>query len=115
MDNRIFVMSEVAKEDHSQALKTMFCNTDLSASSVWVVKPGQEVKTHKHPDADDVWIIIEGEGDFHPEVGENVHVSAGTVILNKKNDCHGLTNTSSKDLKFVSVLAPYPAEYVALP
>lgn len=115
MENRFFKMSEVAKEDPKQALKTMFCNTDLSSASIWVVKPGQEVKTHKHPNSDDIWIVIEGEGDFHPEVGKDVHVSAGTVIYNKKGECHGITNNTDKDLKFIGVIAPHPAEYVALP
>ena len=82
MEERFFKMSEVAKEAPKQALKTMFCNTDLSSASIWVVKPGQEVKTHMHPNSDDIWIIIEGEGDFHPEVGKDVHVNAGTVIYN---------------------------------
>jgi mannose-6-phosphate isomerase-like protein (cupin superfamily) len=59
--------------------------------------------------------VIEGEGDFHPEVGKDVHVSAGTVIYNKKGECHGITNNTDKDLKFIGVIAPHPAEYVALP
>ena len=114
MDGRIFEIDKVKKEDKDQALKTMFCNTDMSASSVWVVKAGQKVQCHKHEDADDVWIITKGEGLFHPEVGKDVPVKAGTVILNKKGDCHGLTNNSNSDLEFVSVLAPYPAQCVAL-
>ena len=91
-------MSEVAKEAPKQALKTMFCNTDLSSASIWVVKPGQEVKTHMHPNSDDIWIIIEGEGDFHPEVGKNMSLKRllllGSIALyvldtwNSTISCH---------------------------
>ena len=58
--------------------------------------------------------MLEGEGEFHPEPGKDVHVKAGDVIINKPGDCHGLTNNSNKNFKFLGVLTPIPAEYVAL-
>ena len=36
------------------------------------------------------------------------------VIVNKAGDCHGVTNTSDKDFKFLGVLTPIPAQYEAL-
>ena len=114
MEERFFKIEDYAKESDSAALKTVIKDTDKSCTVVWVVKPGQSVKCHKHPNADDVWVVLEGEGDFHPEVGKDVHVKAGDVIINKAGDCHGVTNNGDKNFKFLGVLTPIPAEYVAL-
>ncbi len=114
MENRLFKISDYAKEDPNAALKTVIKDTDLSCTIVWVVKPGQSVKCHKHPNADDVWIVLEGEGQFHPEVGKNILVKTGDVIVNKPGDCHGVTNNTDKDFKFLGVLTPIPAKYEAL-
>ena len=114
MKDRLFKISDYAKESDSAAVKTVIKDTDKSCTVVWVVKPGQSVNCHKHPNADDVWVVLEGEGEFHPEVGKDVHVKAGDVIINKAGDCHGLTNKKKKKKKFLGVLTPIPAEYVAL-
>ena len=114
MENRLFKINDYAKEDEKAALKTVIKDTEKSCTVVWVVKPGQSVKCHKHPNADDIWIVIEGEGQFHPEVGKDVLVKAGDIIVNKPGDCHGVTNNSDKDFKFLGVLTPIPAQYEAL-
>ena len=46
MENRIFKISDYAKEDPNAALKTVIKDTDKSCTVVWVVKPGQSVKCH---------------------------------------------------------------------
>ena len=114
MENRIYKINDYAKEDPNAALKSVIKDTDKSCTVVWVVKPGQSVKCHKHPNADDIWVVLEGEGKFHCEVGKDTIVKAGDVIINKAGDCHGLTNHTDKDFKFLGVLSPIPAEYVAL-
>lgn len=114
MEERIFKIDDYAKVSDDAALKTVIKNTDKSCTVVWVVKPGQKVKCHKHPNADDVWVILEGEGDFYKEPDKCVHVKAGDVIINKAGDCHGLINTGDKNFKFLGVLTPIPAEYVSL-
>lgn len=114
MEERIFNIVDFEKEDENEALKTVIKNTDASATVVWVVKPGQKVKCHMHKNSDDIWYVLEGEGLFHPEVGKDVLVKAGDVIVNKAGDCHGLYNNSDKDFKFLGVLTTIPAQYDSL-
>lgn len=114
MENRIFNVKDFEKEDKDIAVKTLICNTDASSTVVWVVKPGQSVKCHMHDNADDMWIITEGEGMFHCEPGKSTLVKAGQIILNKAGDCHGLTNHTDKDFKFIGVLTTNPANYTPL-
>ena len=111
---RVYTVSEVGKASEEQAVKTVFHNTDSTSSSVWVVKPGQEVVCHLHSASDDVWVCTEGKALFHPEIGEDIEVTAGQVIVNPAGKCHGATNHGTEDFIFVSVVAPVPSDYVAL-
>lgn len=114
MESRIYKVSDYLKESNEAALKTAITATDKTGTVVWVVKPGQSVKCHRHPNADDVWYVLEGEGQFHCEVGKSTLVKAGDVIINKAGDCHGVTNNTDKDFKFLGILAPVPAQYESL-
>ena len=113
-DERIFTMSEVGKSSDEAAVKTLFSSNEHSNSVVWVVKPGQEVACHKHTTSDDIWIVMQGTGLFHPEPGQDVRVSAGQVIVNPAGTCHGVTNDGDEDFVFVGVIAPVPSDFIAL-
>lgn len=113
-EERIFTMSEVAESSDDAAVKTLFASREHSNSVVWVVKPGQEVACHKHTTSDDVWIVMQGSGLFHPEPGQDVRVSAGQVIVNSPGECHGVTNDGDEDFIFVGVIAPVPSDFIAL-
>lgn len=114
MDNRILKVKDFEKESAEQAVKTVIKDTPQSCTVVWVVKPGQSVKCHRHPNSDDIWYVIEGEGQFHCEVGTDTLVKAGDVIINKAGDCHGVTNHTDKDFKFLGILTSIPAQYESL-
>ena len=111
---RIFTLSEVAKSSDSEATKTLFASHKHSNSVMWVVKPGQQVMSHMHTVSDDIWIVMQGTGLFHPEPGQDVRVSAGQVIVNPAGTCHGVTNDGDEDFVFVGVIAPVPSDFVAL-
>ena len=113
-DERIFTMSEVGKSSDEAAVKTLFGSHEHSNSVVWVVKPGQEVACHKHTTSDDIWIMMQGSGLFHPEPGQDVRISAGQVIVNPAGTCHGVTNDGDEDIVFVGVIAPVPSDFIAL-
>ena len=50
---RIYDMMSCAKSSDEAAVKTGIYATDITSGVIWVVKPGQEVKCHAHPNADD--------------------------------------------------------------
>ena len=114
MENRILQVKDFEKESAESAIKTVIKDTPQSCTVVWVVKPGQSVKCHRHPNSDDIWYVLEGEGQFQLEVGKDTLVKAGDVIINKAGDCHGVTNHTDQDFKFLGVLTSIPAQYEAL-
>ena len=113
-DERIFTISEVAKSSDDAAVKMLFASHEHSNSVVWAVKPGQEVACRKHTTSDDIWIVMQGTGLFHPEPGQDVRVSAGQVIVNPAGTCHGVSNDGDEDFIFVGVIAPVPSDFIAL-
>lgn len=114
LEQRVYTLSEVAKESPDHAVKTVIYDTDCTSAAVWVVHPGQTMSMHRHDTSDDVWICLQGEGLFHPAPGEDVPVAAGQLIMSPKGVAHGFTNTGDVDFLYVSVVAPVPADYHAL-
>lgn len=108
---RQYEIKDFAIKDDEKALKTVFYSTDATSGSVWVIQPGQTLAKHTHNNADDIWIIIQGEGVFYPSVEEEVPFHTGQVIVNKKGECHGAKNTGNEDVIFISVVGPVPADY----
>ena len=62
---RFYEMMNFAKSSDEAAVKTGIYASELTSGVIWVVKPGQEVKCHAHPNADDIWIVLKGKGIFH--------------------------------------------------
>ena len=106
-------LADVAKAGET-ATRTTIYSTASTSGVVWVLKPGQEIKTHGHAQADDIWICIQGEGVFYPTPGEERPIAVGDVIVSAKGMCHGMKNTGTEDFIFVSILAPVPADFFAI-
>lgn len=110
---RIFHIKDAICSDE-RAVKTTFFTTEATCGAVWIVKHGQVVAPHIHPDGDDVWICLSGRGVFYPSKGEEVPICAGDLIISKSGECHGMKNTGDEDFVFASVTAPIPCGYEAI-
>ncbi len=108
---RLHTISDVQCSSAQAATKTPLYQTESTAGVVWVIKPGQTLPKHYHPNADDIWIILQGEGIFYPQPGEEIPFHAGQVIVSRKGECHGAKNTGAHDIVFVSITAPTPSGY----
>lgn len=73
-------------------------------------KPGQSLGYHRHPDSEQAFIVVSGEGVFYldssstggnslEQVGETaIAVSPGSIVLAPAGVWHSLSNTGSSDL-----------------
>lgn len=63
-------------------------------------RPGQVLDYHKHPESDQVFFIIEGEGTFYLDDGTEteVGVRSGSVVLAPAGVWHKLVNTGAGNL-----------------
>lgn len=114
MSERFFSVAEVLDgiSDKEKASKNVLYENERSNGVLWFVPPGEEVPAHYHPETDDVWIVLEGEGKYYLEGGETSPIKAGMVVLSEKEQIHGVKATGSKPLVFVAISAPMPVEMI---
>ncbi len=114
-DKRFFKLNDVIKFDDSQpksGKKTIFFETDFIAGAVWCLRPGQETFTHTHTTSDDIWICVQGTGTMYPELGKEVTITKGDIILSRPNEWHGMKNTGDEDFVFIGIAGPLPMDLV---
>lgn len=70
-------------------------------------EPGQEHRLHAHEGMDKVYHVLEGEGVFLLEDGEEP-MEAGVMLVAPEGVPHGIRNTSDARLIVMVVLAPAP-------
>ena len=70
-------------------------------------EPGQEHPLHAHAGMDKVYQVIEGEGLFLLE-GGNEPMRAGTLLIAPEGAPHGIRNTGTGRLLVLAILAPAP-------
>ena len=102
---RIFEIDKIAKFDPNEPQKNYFYETDKTVGALWCLEPGQEVYIHSHSAVDDIWVCIEGEGTYFPDLENEIPIRKGMVCLAKPNQIHGMRNTGSGRFMFVGVAA----------
>ena len=74
------------------------------------IEPGNRKYLHYHENAETVWVILEGEGEFYggPNNEDVYPVKAGDVAHALPGQWHGMGNTGKVPLKYFSVEGPQP-------
>lgn len=71
-------------------------------------EPGQEHASHAHNGQDKLYVVLEGEGEFH--IGDNTErLSAGDAAFAASGVTHSVRNTGEGRLVVLAVLAPPPS------
>lgn len=65
-----------------------------------VLPPGARHERHLHPNADEFFIVIEGEGEIYTDVGRE-SCGTGDVIFTPRGHWHGFDNTGDRDVVLV--------------
>jgi mannose-6-phosphate isomerase-like protein (cupin superfamily) len=111
MNRRLFNLKEVLEKMPPQANRMVLFSDEYTLSSVWSLGPGEEIFPHQHPSSDDVWVILEGEGEYWMEKGAPpCRLKKGMVAVAPARHAHGVRNTGSEPLLFVSITAPQPLD-----
>ncbi|MCK2002641.1 cupin domain-containing protein [Peribacillus frigoritolerans] len=105
IEERVFEIDKIAKFDSNAPQKNYFYETDKTVGAVWCLEPGQEVFLHSHSNVDDIWVCIEGEGTYFPDLENEITIRKGMVVLAKPNQIHGMRNTGNSRFMFVGFAA----------
>ncbi len=115
MKDRVFNLDQLAQFDENVPQKVAVYESDKTLAAMWCLEPGQEVFLHSHPNADDVWICLQGEsGLYFAGEGQEVEIKKGMAILAKAGQTHGMRNTGKDRFIFVGVCGPVPLEVIRL-
>ena len=74
------------------------------------IEPGNRKYLHWHENAETVWVIIEGDGEFYggPNEEDVYPVKAGDIAHALPGQWHGMGNTGKVPLKYLSIEGPQP-------
>jgi len=65
-----------------------------------VLPPGARHDRHRHPNADEFFVVLSGHGLIYTE-GEDQPASEGDVVLTRRGHWHGFNNTGDEDVTLV--------------
>jgi mannose-6-phosphate isomerase-like protein (cupin superfamily) len=74
----------------------------------YCLRPGQAQKPHSHGIEDKIYVVLEGSAVFEI-AGETRTLAAGTAVIARSGQAHGVRNESSADLVLLVAMAPRPA------
>ncbi len=93
-------------------IRSVITESADAAIVAWHVSPGQRISAHVHPQGQDTWTILSGQGAYRLDgAGESTPVTVGDVLVAHRGEVHGVHNTGSEPLIFVSVVSPAAAGY----
>ena len=94
------------KVDYNQekANKVALGETAHGRMTLWCLLPEQGIKPHVHA-GDHYWVVLEGAGNYLAEGQGPVAVAPGTVLVAPAGESHGIENTGTEGLVFVSISA----------
>jgi len=65
-----------------------------------VLPPSARHERHRHPDADEFFIVLSGKGVIYTDDGDEPAVE-GDVVFTRRGEWHGFNNTSDADVTLV--------------
>jgi len=99
----------------AEPIRSVITQSNEAVVVAWCVLPGQSIATHVHPHGQDTWTILSGQGEYLLESnGAARSVHAGHVVVAPTGCVHGVLNTGSEPLRFISVVSPAEAGYQLL-
>ncbi len=86
-----------------QLIKVGESKTKLQTMNDAFLLPGESFPPHKHPDCEEVYYFLEGEGVMTINK-ESFGVKKGDCVLVEINEYHSLkNNTKNKNLRFITI------------
>jgi quercetin dioxygenase-like cupin family protein len=109
MAERLFKVAE-SIPSKGKTSREIICRSKIHEINLWRVTPGKWVYPHIHPYNDDIWYIIQGEGNYYLTAEETQIVKSGDILVATPGDVHGIYNTGNNDIIIYSILSPLPVK-----
>lgn len=114
-DRRVYDIAEFLQSSDEEPIRSVVRASPHAAIIAWTVDPGQRIALHTHPQGQDTWTVISGAGDYLTDDAGGIQpIRAGQVVVAAAGQVHGVLNSGTSPLVFVSVVCPLDAGYEAL-
>jgi quercetin dioxygenase-like cupin family protein len=111
-DNRIFDSAKFIQPSDGEPIRSVISESPESTVVVWYIQPQQSIPAHIHPQGQDTWTILSGQGEyFLDRAGTTKSIVKGDVAIAPTGSVHGVFNNSNEPLIFISVVSPSTAGY----
>ena len=111
-DERIFPSQDFFVVSDGEPVRSVVTESPEAVIVAWCVQPGQTIGAHVHPQGQDTWTILAGEGNYVVDLnGTRRRIAAGDVVVARTGAVHGVHNDGRVPLRFISVVAPAQAGY----
>jgi len=115
INTRIFHSADWLQPVDGEPIRSVVTQSAEVVVVAWHVKPGQRIAAHVHPHGQDTWTVLSGQGQYQTDEQGSTHtITAGDVVVAPTGSVHGVHNTGSEPLVFVSVVCPADAGYTLL-
>jgi quercetin dioxygenase-like cupin family protein len=109
---RIFNSSQFFQPTDQEPVRSVVTESKDAVVVAWYIKPGQEIPAHLHPNGQDTWTILSGQGEYYlDQTGATKPIMAGDVVIAHTGCVHGVFNNGDEPLVFISVVSPADAGY----
>jgi quercetin dioxygenase-like cupin family protein len=110
--SRLFHLADHLQPADGEPVRSVVTESADSSVVAWHVKPGQRIAPHTHPDGQDTWMILSGQGEYYPGSGvTTLRIGKGDIVIAHRGEVHGVLNTGTEPLIFLSVVSPTMAGY----
>jgi quercetin dioxygenase-like cupin family protein len=110
-EQRIFHSSEFFQPSKEEPIRSVISASPESTIVAWYIQPQQSIPAHIHPQGQDTWTILAGQGEYFLALGERQSIVKGDVVIAPTGSVHGVFNNSTEPLIFISVVSPSTAGY----
>jgi quercetin dioxygenase-like cupin family protein len=109
---RLYKSADFFQPTDGEPIRSVITESKDATVVAWYIQPGQEICAHIHPQGQDTWTILSGQGDYYlDDVGNKRSIRAGDVVIAHVGCVHGVFNNGDEPLIFISVVSPSDAGY----
>jgi quercetin dioxygenase-like cupin family protein len=113
--DRIFKSADWFQPSEGEPIRSVITESEFAVVVAWYIQPGQAIAAHLHPEGQDTWTILSGQGEYYLDaVGGKQLIGAGDVVVAPRGAVHGVLNPGNEPLTLISVVAPAEAGYEPL-
>jgi quercetin dioxygenase-like cupin family protein len=111
---RIFEIADYVQiSSDEDPIRSVVSESSEAVVVMWYLLPGQRIRPHFHPEGQDTWTVLSGQGIYSLNAdAETKSIFSGQIVIAHMGQVHGVINNGNEPLQIVSVVAPADAGYV---